>query len=247
MKLVGERRAIAALIFSLFFMMFLMNGLLGPDEIKGMMLALAGCYGLAAFSLIAGYFWARWYAVGTGIFGLIVAVVGCWQLKTLEQTFVIFGAVHLLAALALWGETMSVAYDGQTAWREKFHMDENAVQRLGRSVIRAGVSLPFVLLYAFVPKAGSASLLAIGVAVIGFGGLGGLVKMKTWGVLALGAAGLVMLTMGTALVCPYAAVHGSVVMPAAALAGVSPMAIGVLLLASVAPFVRPMGRWIAAR
>ena len=38
-------------------------------------------------------------------------------------------------------------------------MDENAVQRLGSSVIRAGVSLPFVLLYALAPKpdAGSRS------------------------------------------------------------------------------------------
>ena len=33
-------------------------------------------------------------------------------------------------------------------------MDEGAVQRLGRSVIRAGVSLPFVLLYALAREEG---------------------------------------------------------------------------------------------
>ena len=45
-------------------------------------------------------------------------------------------------------------------------MDENAVQRLGRSVIRAGVSLPIVLLYALAPKPGSAELALSGVALV---------------------------------------------------------------------------------
>ncbi len=244
MKLVGERRAIAALIFSLYFLMWLMNGLMGPDETRNMLLALAGCYGLAAFSLIAGYFWARWYSVGTGMFGVIVAVVGCWQLKTLEPIFVFFGVTHVIAAIALWGETMSGSYDGQLGWREKFHMDENAVQRLGRSVIRAGVSLPFVLMYAFAPKGNATAFVALGLAVVGFAGM---VKMRTWGVLALGAAGIVMLTGSAHLICPYAPGATSYLMPATRLAVLSPFAIGLLMLTAVVPFVRPMGRWIAAR
>ena len=243
MKLVGERRAIAALIFSLYFLLWLSNALLGGGPAQNALLALAGCYGLAAFSLIAGYFWARWYAVGTGLFGVIVAVVGCWQLKTIEPIFVFLGGTHLVAALALWGESMSGSYDGQLAWREKFHMDEHAVQRLGRSVIRAGVSLPFVLLYALMPKPDALAFVAVGLATVGFAGL---VKLRTWGVLALGAAGVAMLAGSAHLICPYAA-HAAYVMPAAQLAALSPVAIGILLLASVAPFVRPMGRWIAAR
>jgi hypothetical protein len=96
----------------------------------------------------------------------------------------------------LWGNTMSQPYDGQLAWREKFHMDENAVQRLGRSVIRAGVSLPFILLYAFAPKPDAATmLLSISALVLAAAGLRGLVQLKTWGVLALGAAGALTLTM----------------------------------------------------
>ncbi len=244
MKLVGERRAIAALLFSFYFLLWLLNGLAGPDETKNMLLALAGCYGLAAFSLIAGYFWARWYAVGLGLFGLIVAIVGCWQLKTIEPTFVFFGGTHLVAAMALWGETMSGSYDGQLGWREKFHMDENAVQRLGRSVIRVGVSLPFVLLYALMPKADAVSFAALGLALVGFAGL---VKMRTWGVLALGAAGVTLLAGSAHLVCPYAPSSVGLVMPAAQLAALSPVAIGILILTAVVPFVRPMGRWIAAR
>ncbi len=244
MKLVGERRAIAALIFSLYFLLWLMNALLGGDETRNMLLALSGCYGLAAFSLIAGYFWARWYSVGTGLFGVIVAVVGCWQLKAIEPIFVFIGGTHLLAAFALWGETMSGSYDGQLAWREKFHMDENAVQRLGRSVIRAGVSLPFVLLYAFAPRADMLSLVAVGLAVVGFAGV---VKLRTWGVLALGTAGVALLAATPHLICPYAPAQAGWLMPTAQLAALSPVAIGLLLLAAAAPFVRPMVRWIAAR
>ena len=239
MKLVGERRAISALIFSLFFLLFLSNAVLGGGETAKMMYALAGCYGLAAFSLIAGYFWARWYAVGTGIFGLIVGVVGCWQLKTMEPIFVFFAGIHLVAALALWGETMSVPYDGQTAWREKFHMDENAVQRLGRSVIRAGVSLPFVLLYALVPKqpgsvSGIATVIAVGLVV---GGFAGLVKMKTWGVLALGAAGALLVTVAGV----HLARHG--LGPAA----IRPALGGSLLVAATAPFATSMLRMLSLR
>jgi uncharacterized membrane protein YecN with MAPEG domain len=244
MKLVGERRAIAAIIFTLFFLLWLMNGLLGPDESRNMLLALSGCYGLAAFSLIAGYFWARWYAVGTGLFGLIVAIVGCWQMKALEPIFVFFGATHLVAAVALWGETMSGSYDGQLQWREKFHMDENAVQRLGRSVIRVGVSLPFVLMYAFAPKGNATAFVALGLAVVGFAGM---VKLRTWGVLALGAAGIVMLAGSAHLICPYAPGATGFLMPATRLAVLSPFAIGLLVLTAIVPFVRPMGRWIAAR
>ena len=82
-----------------------------------------------------------------------------WQIGA-EPVLLFIGGTHLAATVMLWGSAMAQPYDGQTAWREKFHMDDNAVQRLGRSVIRAGVSLPFVLLYALAPKpAGARSVL----------------------------------------------------------------------------------------
>ena len=62
--------------------------------------------------------------------------------------------------LALWGNAMAGPFEGQAQWREKFHMDDNAVQRLGRSVMRAGLSLPFVLIYAFAPKPDPESMIA---------------------------------------------------------------------------------------
>jgi hypothetical protein len=135
----------------------------------------------------------------------------------------------------LWGSSMSEPYDGQTAWRQKFHMDENAVQRLGRSVIRAGVSLPFVLLYALAPKPDAGSLLA-SLAALALTGLGirALVQLKTWGVLALGAAG--------ALLAALAA--GDIATQGLTMAAFKPTLAGGLLLAAALPFVAPMVRWV---
>lgn len=245
MKLVGERKAIASAVFALYFLLFLSNALLGGGPTAPAFYALAGCYGLAFFSVVAGYFWARWYAIGIGVFGIIVAVVATWQMGGYEPTLAFFGGTHLAAVLSLWGERMSEPFEGQAAWREKFHMDDNAVQRLGRSVMRAGVSLPFVLLYGLVPRQGSgADLVAVIAAGLAVAGFAALVKLRTWGVLAIGAAGLVVVAHGSlhpgaAIVGPY---HQT-----APLAVVPVLALGALLVAAAVPFGAAMRRWIAAR
>lgn len=235
MKLVGERRALAAAVFAFYFLAYFVMAMSGaiPPEFAKAFFAIAGVYGLAFFSLVAGYFWARWYAVGVGLYGVITAAVGIWQIGT-EPVLVFIGGTHLAAAALLWGNTMSEPYDGQLAWRQKFHMDEHAVQRLGRSVIRAGVSLPFVLLYALAPKP-DASMLA-GLAALALAGLGlrALVQLKTWGILALGAAGSLLVTQASAQVLADG------VTPAV----LSPAIAGGFLLAAALPFAAPMVRWI---
>jgi hypothetical protein len=230
MKLVGERRAIAALVFAFFFIQFLINALMNSGSpLERLLWGLCGVYGLAFFSLVAGYFWARWYATGVGLFGVIIGVIGIWVGRkdpNVEMWQVILQfALHFVATIVLWGEAMSSVYDGKTAWREKLHMDDNAVQRLGRSVIRAGLSLPIVVAYAFNPNRGAAGMVALGLAVVGFHAL---VKLRTWGILALGGAGAVMLTLGFE--------HVELV----------PTLGGALLLFSAAPFARPMLRLIRA-
>lgn len=234
MKLVGERRALAAAVFAFYFLaygMLVLSGALPPEFGKAFA-AISGVYGLAFFSLVAGYFWARWYAVGVGLYGVITSAVGIWQLGA-EPVLLFVGGTHLAATMMLWGNAMSQPYDGQTAWREKLHMDDSAVQRLGRSVIRAGVSLPFVLLYALAPKPESAStvlaFLALGLTAAGFRAL---VKAKTWGVMALGAAGALMITLAAA----------DFAMGASDVWVLRPAMAGSLLLAAVAPFFAPMAR-----
>jgi hypothetical protein len=238
MKLVGERRALAAVIFAFYFLQYLMAVLMGgvPPELNKAFAAIAGVYGLAFFSLVAGYFWARWYSVGVGLYGVIIGVVALWKDPNGPQEVYMFILLtHLAAAAMLWGSKMSIPYDGQMAWREKFHMDENAVQRLGRSVIRAGVSLPFVLLYALAPKPESVEMIgaiaALGLVVFGFRAV---TQMKTWGVLALGAAGSILVAQsGTHVV--QNGMTTSVLAPALG---------GVLLLAAAAPFIPAMFRYL---
>ena len=77
MKFVGERRALAAAIMAFYFLLYILMAVaqLAPEMTK-MLAAIAGVYGLAFFALVAGYFWARWYAVGVGLYGVITAAVG---------------------------------------------------------------------------------------------------------------------------------------------------------------------------
>lgn len=234
MKLVGERRALASAVMAFYFLFYTVIAWsqVMPDFTKAFV-AIAGVYFLAFFSLVAGYFWARWYAVGVGLYGVITAAVGIWQIGA-EPVLLFVGGTHLAATLLLWGSAMSVPYDGQTAWREKFHMDDNAVQRLGRSVIRAGVSLPFVLLYALAPKPDGATMLASIVALCLTGlGIRAIVQMKSWGVLAFAAAGVLLTTLtGIDLI------QGDGLVLTSGIAGA-------LLLAAAAPFASPMARYLA--
>jgi hypothetical protein len=235
MKLVGERRALAAAVMAFYFLFYGVIALsqVVPDFSRAFA-AISGVYGVAFFALVAGYFWARWYAVGVGLYGVITAAVGVWQIGA-EPVLLFVGGTHLAATVLLWGQAMSLPYDGQIAWRERFHMDESAVQRLGRSVIRAGVSLPFILLYALAPKPDAASLLASLVALTLTGlGLRALIRLRTWGVMALGAAGVLMLSIATADVATVG-LTTAVMKPAIA---------GVLLIAAAVPFLAPMIRWV---
>jgi hypothetical protein len=176
MKLVGERRAIAALILAFYTILFLMNALMGPPEMAKAIGAIALCYGVAFFALVAGYFWARWFAMGTALFGVILGAVGVWQMGP-EETILFLGGTHLAAVLALWGDSMAVSYDGQSAWRERFHIDENARHRLGKAIMRAGATLPMFILYGLAPRPGSLDTFGLmhahsihGVNLAGIGG-----------------------------------------------------------------------------
>ena len=229
MKLAGERRAIASLMFAFWFVMYLMNALLGGGPLTKLLYGLAGTYGLAFFSLVAGYFWARWYAVGVSLFGIIMAGIGLWQVGPEFQVLLI-GISHLTATIMLWGNGMSELYDGQMAWRERWHMDEHAVQRLGRSVIRAGVSLPMVVIYGLAPRGAATTAIAVGALVLAGFGLRALVRMRTWGVLAVGAAGGLMLALA-----------GMEMMSNQAVA-LQPALAGALLVFAAWPWAQPLVR-----
>lgn len=254
MKLVGERRALAAVIMAFYFLAYGVLALsrAAPDMTKALA-AIAGVYGLAFFALVAGYFWARWFAVGVGLYGVITSAVGIWQLGA-EPVLLFIGGTHLAATLFLWGQTMSEPYDGQTAWREKFHMDDSAVQRLGRSVIRAGLGLPIVLIYALAPRPEPATAAAVLAAVaLTALGLRGLLQLRTWGVLALGTAGALTLALfgadvaahGAAAVIPHVPVAGGPMVGALATVPLLAPIAGLALLAASLPFAAPIARFLS--
>ncbi len=224
-SLVGERRAIAAAVLAFYgLILFLLGGNV-PPEMKPMIFALAAIYGVGFFGVVAGWFWGRWYASGVGMWGVVTAVMGIWQVGP-EPVFVFLAITNGILPLFLAGDSMAAGYDGRPEWRARFHLDELAVHRLGKSVTRAAMSLPWLLLWALAPKQ-PASLAVLVPVVLAGAGVWGLFRMRTWGLLALaGAAGTTAITAGAS--AGPGTVHALIAT--------------VLLAGAVAPFARPIAR-----
>jgi hypothetical protein len=241
-RLTGERRAFAAALLAFYAFIYLLVALAPPPGWAACLAAMALVYGAGFFGLVAGYFWARWYAIGLGMSGLITAIFSVIQIG-MEPVLLFYGATHGGVSLFLWGGGMSSAFDGRKEWRERFHLDENATHKLGKSVIRLGISLPYIVLYALAPKDGAGEALFAALA-------GGLVltgviamfRMRTWGVAALAGG---VLAMAASLVAqPFElAPFGNgyaLNLTAAGAAGL------LLVAAALAPFVKPIARYLRA-
>jgi hypothetical protein len=203
---------------------------------------LALVYGIAFFGVVAGYFWARWYAMGVGISGLVGALISMWQIG-MEPVLLFYGATHAAVPLFLWGGGMANVFDGRAEWRTRFHLDEHATNRLGKAVIRLGISLPYVIMYALAPRegAGGALLALTGAVLIGLGAWA-LSAMRTWSILALiGGAGA--LAASLPFTPPTIAIGTSHTLAT----GVLGAAAVALVLTSITPFVGPIARFVRAR
>jgi len=241
-KLAGERRALAAAVIGFYMSIFFLMSFLAPEGLGPAFGGLAGVYGAAFFGIVAGYFWARWFAIGIGISGLISAIMSIWQIGP-EPMLVIYGATHAAASLVLWGGKMSEMFDGRPEWRTRFHLDEHATNRLGKSVIRVGVSLPYIVLYALAPResAMTGAMIALGLAGAGAWAL---FRMRTWGILAIGGAALATATTLSStqpLSLRLASNHtGSLHLDLMFLG----IAATLLLAAAVAPFLAPATKYV---
>ena len=218
-NLVGERKALASAILAFYAFLFFIVAMAPPPGWRPCFAALGLVYGTGFFALVAGYFWARWYAIGLGLSGLISAAV----------------------SIVLWGAAVARAFDGRKEWRERFHLDEAGTHRLGKAIIRVGISLPYVVMYALAPREDAALALVAGLGgLLATAGFFGLVRMRTWSVLALAAAAA--LTAGSIFVLPEA------VAPLGCGYGVhlalSGSAATVLLAWAVAPLCAPMWRYL---
>jgi hypothetical protein len=192
--MVGLRRAIALLILGFYVTQFAMTAWLGPDEMFACYLGLALCYGLAFLALGAEWFWARWFAIGVGNFGSLLILV---LFKVgLEPIIAFFGFTHLAVAVLLLGEGMAARYEHSEATAERWNFQEESLVLMRRAVKSAGSTIPLLILYGLAPRPEAVQLTAVG---LGIAGLFGLLRGRTWGVMALGAAGLVALADGLGL------------------------------------------------
>ena len=238
MRLAGERSALAAAVLAFYGFLFLLVTLSSPPGWATCFGSLGGLYALGFFALVAGYFWARWYAIGLGMSGFISAAFSMWQMGP-EPILLFYGGTHVFISLVLWGESVASRFDGQTSWRARFHLDENGVNRLGKAIIRAGISLPYIVMYALAPKQpGGADLLALAALGLAGSGLWAVIKMRTWGVVALtGSAVALGASLGGTSSIAIAAPHGLEIV----VFGI--VGAGLIALAAV-PFLAPMVRFV---
>jgi hypothetical protein len=243
-RLTGERRAMAAAVLAFYGFLYFIVSLQPPGPgWSACLAAMALVYGAGFFSLVTGYFWARWYSIGLGMSGLITGVFSLVQIG-MEPVLLFYTGTHAFVSLVLWGTDMAAGFDGRKEWRERFHLDENATHKLGKSVIRLGISLPYVVLYALAPKDGAGqAILAALAGVVAASGAIGVLKLRSWGVVALaaGAAGLLLslVELGGSSISAFGNGYG-VNLTASGLAAV--LAIG----AALAPLARPVVRYLRA-
>lgn len=236
-QLTGERRALSLLFLGFYTTLFFIVGLSMGGEWARCFYAMAGVYGLAFFSLASGWFWARWYTMGIGLSGIMMAAIGLvttgWN-----PGLAIWGGMHVAIYLPLLGEGMAERYEGKEEWREKYNMDEYGVERLKRAVKSAATSLPMLVFYTLAPKQDSLALAGI-LALAGLGFIG-LVRMRFWGVAALFSAMIwTAFTASSALDTPLPFWSGDVL--AVSWIGVAAVAV---LAAAVWPFMAPAWRFM---
>lgn len=184
--MVGIRRAFALLLLGFYVTQFAMTAFLGPDELYAAYLGLALCYTLAFVGVAAEWFWARWFAIGVGNFGSLLILV-LLQVG-MEPIIAFFGFTHLAVSVFLSGEGMAARYEYSEEAAERWNLQEESLTLMRRAVKSAGSTIPILILYTLGPSPEFMHWVALG---LGGAGLIGLLRGRTWGVLALGSAGAV--------------------------------------------------------
>lgn len=241
-----ERKALALSLLGLFSSYFLLLMLIARSEMPEWFPAFAAMFGLyfiSFFGVAAHWFWGRWVAIGVGSWGATIAVWGIITARAFEPALVFLGVTHGVVALLLMGPSMAVHYEGRADWRARFGLDDAGVARLRKSVTRAASSLPAIVLFALAPRQDAGMTLAV-LAVLGVGGLlaGRTIALAALALAAIGSLG--MAAFGS--VTPLDA-HGFFLVPVGQVPQLLGLYAGVALLASVAPFVGPIGRFLRGR
>jgi hypothetical protein len=243
MEFEGPRVAVALLPLVFFGFLYVLAGLMGDDSFRPLSFGMAGCYLGAFVALAAGWFWARWFASGIGWSGAVMGLFGLVLQPDLWELHAIIAGLHALVVVMLMGKKMAAKFDMQPKWRERFGMDEFGVVRLGRAVTRASAALPGLVFMALKPDGTESSLVLVG-ATLGIVGLAGLLRLRTWGVLALGSAAVAMMGAGASAPVVHTLALGlpDPTTVASASPGM-PAALSLVLFAAALPFARGAVRY----
>ncbi len=203
------RRALAALGLSLLVSLYLLLALMGADQgLARACLALALCYGVAFVGVVAEWFWARWFATGLAWSGLMIAGASLVMMGW-SPVLAIFGGIHGRVVLALMGKKMEARYDLQEGWRLRYNLDEFGVARLQKTVTRAAASLPSMIFWALGPREDGMTMVAgVAAVLLAAAGLRGLVRLRTWGVMALAASAVVVAATGKVTAFAFTSTYG---------------------------------------
>ncbi len=200
-----------------------------------MLIGLGVAYGCGFVGVVSGWFWARWYTLGLAFSGVAMACIAAWQAGGFYLELYILGGAHLAVVIGLLGVDSAAFYDGRRDWRERWKMDENAVNRLGKAIMRAGASLPYLIVMGLAPRqslGGEAlSVLALGAGVAG---LAGIVRLRTWALFAFAFSAL-------ASVASFASLGSG--LPVWLVS--APFVAAALLASAVLPFARPAWQHLA--
>jgi hypothetical protein len=190
-----ERAAVALLSLSFFGILYFLVALNAPPGWAPVFAGLMICYLTAFLALAAQWFWARWFASGLGWSGFMLGLMSLVMIGW-HPSLAVYTVLHGIIVATLLGQKMSSRYEQQTAWRERYAMDEYGVARLGKAVTRGAASLPTLIMWALAPREGDQMLLLGGLAlVLAIGGLSALVRMRSWGLLALGGSAAALLAV----------------------------------------------------
>jgi len=224
--LARERKAVSAIALAFWGLACLLIALFPDTGVQAFFGSLAALYGAAVFGLVAGYFWARWFARGLGWWGAGAGVM--LMLGTGPGTFlIVFTLTHVAVILLLRGPAVAAYYDAREDWRHRFSLDDDAVEKIGGTVTNLGTLLPYAAFYAFFPRGGA---LAVAGLLLAAAGTVGILRMRSWGLLAVAAGGVTLLLSG-----PFAA--------GASCGGSGAIVVGSLLTLSVMRFAPHVVRW----
>lgn len=225
----GFRKAVSASVLALWAVPFAVLATLPETGVQAFFGSMAALYALGFLAVVASWFWGRWFAQGLGWWGLM-AGISLMFMGGVHPILLAFTVSHGAVLALMRGPELVMQYEGNPRWREKWQLDERAVHRIGGLVTNLGSLLPMIAFYAFFPRGGGAGESVA--LVLAAAGLVGVVRMRTWGLLAIAASGVVLVSSAaTSSVCG---------------GGFVGVAIGALLILATLRFSPYVVRWFRA-